>query len=60
MQTWIIPSPEFAKNAVQRPGGYDLNLESEGPEGSKLKQSLSRYRNAWRLLTDGAIKPYGG
>ncbi len=60
VQTWIIPSPEFAKNAVQRPGGYDLTLESEGPDGSKLKQTLSRYRNAWRLLTDGAIKPYGG
>ena len=60
VQCWIFPSSEFARYAVQRGSTNDLDLEAESPTaGRKLKSALSRYRNAWRLLTDGAMKPYG-
>jgi hypothetical protein len=58
-QVWVLPSEDFAREASARGSATDLNLEVEGPDGQKLKQKLSRYRNAWRLITDGALKPYG-
>jgi len=59
-QVWIFPSADFARYAGQKGSSTDLDLEADAPEGAgKLKQTLSRYRNAWRLITDGAIKPYG-
>ncbi len=59
IQCWIFPSPEFARNAALKGSAIDLDLEAEAPSGGKLKQSLSMYRNGWRLLTDGAYRPYG-
>jgi hypothetical protein len=59
VQCWIFPSPDFARYAASHGSATDINLEAEDAGGRKLKQTLSRYRNAWRLVTDGALKPYG-
>ncbi len=59
IQCWIIPSPEFARYAALKGSVNDLDLESAlEPGGNKLKTTLALYRNAWRLLTDGAYKPF--
>lgn len=61
VQCWIFPSEEFVRNAAQKGTANELDLEADAPAGpgAKLKQSLSMYRNAWRLITEGAYKPYG-
>ena len=59
VQCWIFPSTEFVRSAAQKGSSNELDLEADAPEGGdKLKQTLSMYRNAWRLITDGAYKPY--
>ncbi len=55
---WILPSEEYARHATVRGSSHDLDLESEAPGGGKLKDVLGRYRNAWDLLTSGAVRPY--
>lgn len=60
VQCWIFPSAEFVRNAATKGRANELDLESEAGAGGKLKQTLSMYRNAWRLITDGAYKPYAG
>jgi hypothetical protein len=61
VQCWIFPSGEFVRNAAQKGSANELDLEADSPDGGgKLKQTLSAYRNAWRLVTEGAYKPYGG
>jgi hypothetical protein len=59
VQCWIFPSDDFIRNAAKKGSANELDLEADAPEGGgKLKQTLSMYRNAWRLVTDGAFKPY--
>ena len=58
VQCWIFPSQDFVRNAAQKGSASELDLEADAPSGGKLKQTLSMYRNAWRLITDGAFKPY--
>lgn len=60
VQCWIFPSEEFARYAGLRGSAHDLDLEAAGPDGKPLKSTLARYRNAWRLVTDGAYRPLGG
>jgi hypothetical protein len=54
-QCWVVPSSEFARYAG--PEG-SLDLEAAAPDGRKLKAVLSLYRNAWRLIGDGARRPF--
>ncbi len=59
VQCWIFPSEDFIRNAAKKGSANELDLEADAAEGGgKLKQTLSIYRNAWRLITDGAFKPY--
>jgi hypothetical protein len=59
VQVWVFPSAEFSRYAAEKGRSNELDLEADDPEGGgKLKQKLSMYRNAWRLITDGAFKPY--
>jgi hypothetical protein len=58
MQVWVVPSPEFATRAEQLPDGWlSLDLDSvDAVTGQKHKVMLGHTRNAWRLITDGAVK----
>ncbi len=58
VQAWIFPSADYKRHAAEKGSADELDLEGEAPEGGKFKQTLSMYRNAWRLITDGAFKPY--
>jgi hypothetical protein len=59
VQAWIIPSVDFAREATTTVDISRLDLESIAADGSgKLKQGLSRYRNAWRLLTEVAVREF--
>jgi hypothetical protein len=58
-QVWVLPSEEYARAAASFGNSTDLDLEVDAGDGQKLKQKLSRFRNAWRLLTDGAMRPFG-
>ena len=59
LQCWIFPSREFDRQAAERGGVRELDLDAPAPDGrGRLKQTLSLHRNAWRLLIDGALKAY--
>jgi hypothetical protein len=58
-QLWVFPSRDYARYAESAGAVLTLDLEAIAPDGSgRLKQTLSRYRNAWRLVTGGALKPF--
>lgn len=59
IQIWVLPSEDFVREAAAHGSSTDLNLEMDTADGQKLKQKLAKYRNAWRLLTDGATRPFG-
>jgi hypothetical protein len=54
VQCWLLPSAEFTRHAEA--GGLDLEVPAA--DGRKLKVMLSPYRNAWRLVTDGTLRPF--
>lgn len=58
LQAWIIPSAEFHRRAERLVDGrLSLNLEAVDPAtGQKHKAVLGYFRNAWRLITEGAVK----
>jgi hypothetical protein len=59
VQCWVIPSQDFARHGVLGENVTTLDLEAASPDGAgKLKQTLSRYRNAWRLLTEDAVQAF--
>ena len=58
VQVWVIPSQDFARFGVASGGVTTLDLESAPEGGGKLKQTLSRYRNAWRLVTENAVRAF--
>ena len=59
VQVWVFPSQDFARYGVAGNDVVTLDLESPAPEGGgKLKQTLSRYRNAWRLVTENAVRAF--
>ena len=58
IQCWIIPSGELVRYGHRKGSVIDLNLEAAAEGEQKLKAVMSVYRNAWRFLTDGALKPY--
>lgn len=59
VQVWVFPSQDFARFGVVGDDFVTLDLEASAPEASaRLKQTLSPYRNAWRILTDGAVRAF--
>ena len=58
VQCWIFPSQDFVRNAASKGSANELDLEAEADDGVRLRQKLSMFRNAWRLITDGAYRPY--
>jgi len=58
VQIWVFTAADFARCGSIADGATVLDLEAPAPEGGRLKQTLSRYRNAWRLITDGAVRAF--
>ena len=58
LQCWVVPSGEFYRRAERLEDGWlSLNLEAVDPaSGQKHKAMLGYFRNAWRLITEGAVK----